>query len=101
MASKFYTIKKCIKTLYKFRYLFTCAFFLFLIGFLDSNSILRRYQLKQQINELHTQIDKYDAQYKTAQAALDRLQNDPKAMDEVARVKLFMKTRNEDVYVIE
>ena len=43
----------------------------------------------------------YENDYKNVTAELQRLKKSPNAYEEVARVRLFMKSDDEDVYVIE
>lgn len=83
------------------KYIVTVVLFVALVGFLDPNSFLARYEIDRQNARLREQIKTLDADYLKAQAELKRLENDPSAVERVARFRLFMRTNNEDVYVIE
>ena len=50
---------------------------------------------------LREDIRRYEQQYAADARTLYELHTDPAAVEKVARVHLFMKTDNEDVYVIE
>lgn len=81
--------------------LWTITLFVVVVGFLDSNSYLERYRIHRHNAELQQQIDEAEAAYATDSKALRQLKEDPEAVEEVARVHLFMKNDNEDIYVIE
>ena len=79
------------RSLTRHKYLWTILAFLILIGFVDPNSLWYRYRLYEHNETLREDIRRYEQQYAA----------DPAAVEKVARVHLFMKTDNEDVYVIE
>lgn len=98
MAEKFSGITRF---LIRFRYILVIIFFIVIAGFVDPNSFLARYRLTLRNNELRAQIEQCDAQYAAAERELRDLENNPRAVERVARVHLFMKSSDEDVYVIE
>ena len=83
------------------KYLWTILAFLILIGFVDPNSLWYRYRLYERNETLREDIRRYEQQYAADARTLYELHTDPAAVEKVARVHLFMKTDNEDVYVIE
>ena len=83
------------------KYLWSILVFVLIAGFLDENSSLRYWQLTQHNNSLREEIAQYETEYKETTEELQRLNKSPKAYEEVARVRLFMKSEDEDVYVIE
>ena len=76
-------------------------YLLVLIGFVDPNSLWYRYRLYERNETLREDIRRYEQQYAADARTLYELHTDPAAVEKVARVHLFMKTDNEDVYVIE
>ena len=68
-----------------------------LIGFVGSNSVLAHLGNKQRINELKDEIDYYEGEYSRDQARIHQLQTDPKAMEQIARERYFMKHADEEV----
>lgn len=72
-----------------------------MIGFLDDNSYVNRYQRWARLDNLRAEIEKYKAQYDDADAQLRSLQSDPHAVEKLAREKYFMKRADEDVFVVE
>ena len=83
------------------KYLWTTLVFLLIIGVLDENSLISRYQLHARNEATRAEIRKYEEQYQRDQRDLQEMQNSPDAVERVARMALLMKTPDEDVYVIE
>ena len=71
-----------------------------LVGFVDENSFMHRVQLEMQISDLRQQIDKYNAQNEHDAKKLKELRQNPKAIEKVARERYFMKTDDEDIFVL-
>ena len=70
-----------------------------LVGFVGENSILSHIQNKVTISELEAEIAKYRSFYETDRRKMDRLNSDPRAIEEIAREKYFMKREDEDIFV--
>lgn len=87
--------------MWRHRYLWAIVLFVAIVGFIDTNSFWHRYELHQANEELRTEIRKYDEKYLMDTRELRELETNPEAVEKVARVRLFMKTANEDVYVLE
>ena len=83
------------------KYLITVVLFLIVIVFLDENSLIRRYQHRQEIEALTQEIEKYRKQYEEDTETLKELMNNPEAMEKVAREKYLMKKPNEDIFIFE
>lgn len=98
MADK---ISGITRFLLRYKYFWAILLFVLVAGFLDPNSFLARYRLTLRNNELRAEIQECDAKYANAEQELHNLLNDPKAVERVARVHLFMKSSDEDVYVVE
>ena len=94
-------ISKIAKSLWKHKYVSTLVVFVVVVGFLDPNSFLRRYELHSQNEELKDEIVKYRNKYKHDSIELHQLQTNPSAVEQVARVHHFMKTDDEDIYIME
>lgn len=90
-------IKHCLK----YKYILTIAVFIAFIGFVGENSLVNRFEKKKEIMKLESEIDEYNRKFMEDKFALERLQNDPEAVEEVARSKYYMKTDNEDVFIFE
>ncbi len=98
MGEKF---KKIGKYIARHKYLCVILIFLVVVGFLDSNSFLYRYELYCHNEALRKEILKYEEIYAQDTRKLQELENNPMAVERVARMHLFMKTANEDVYILE
>lgn len=71
-----------------------------LIGFVGSNSILGHYQNKAKIDELKAEIEHYEDIYRHDQNQIHQMQSSKKEMERVARERYFMKTADEDIFVL-
>jgi cell division protein FtsB len=71
-----------------------------LIGFVGSNSIWGHYRNKMKISELKKEIEHYDGEYRRDQNLIHQMQSNTKAMEKVARERYFMKTDEEDIFVL-
>ena len=83
------------------RHKYAVAFvvFLLIIGLFDENSLYNRYQRQIEIGNLKREIDKYQEQYDAEHHQLQAIENDPAAVERLARERYFMKRPNEDVFV--
>jgi len=94
-------LKKVALGIVRQKYLWTIVAFVAIVGFLDANSFWHHYELRQQNNDLRKEISEYEALYAADTRELHELERNPEAVERVARVNLYMKTADEDVYVIE
>lgn len=83
------------------KYLITVGIFVVIIGFLDENSLLRRFGYEREISQLRNEIEKYRADYEENTKRLNELSTNPDAIEQIAREKYLMKKPNEDIYVFE
>lgn len=96
-------IKDLVKAFFAIRYMKYIVVLVIgvaLIGFVGSNSLLGHFRYKLQISELKDEIEHYEGEYQRDQAQIHRLQSNPKAMEKVARERFFMKTADEDIFVL-
>jgi cell division protein FtsB len=70
------------------------------IGFLDENSVWKHLRNQQYIGELKEEINEYEERYKHDQAQIRELESDPKSIEKIARERYFMKTDDEDIFVL-
>ena len=83
-----------------YKYAITIVVGILLVGFVDENSFMHRVQLEMQISDLRQQIDKYNAQNEDDMRKLRELNHVPGAYQKIARERYFMKTDDEDIYVL-
>ena len=83
-----------------FKYIVVLVVGIMLIGFGGSNSVWSHLKNKIHINELKNEIEIYEDQYQHDQAQIHQLQSNPKAMERIARERYFMKTPDEDIFVL-
>jgi len=82
------------------KYIIVLALGVILVGFLGDNCVVAHLQNKSRISELKAEIDYHLALTKSNQEQVDRLRTDPKAVEKVGRERYFMKTADEDVFVL-
>ena len=75
--------------------------FIVIIGVLDENSLMRRAMHKYEIAELKSEIERYTEQFEEDSRRLEELDNNPEAIEKIAREKYLMKKPNEDVFIFE
>lgn len=83
----------------RYKYVVAIVIFLLILGALDENSLWVRYQRQVEIGNLHREIDKFQEQYDRETAQLQSLENNPAAVERLAREKYLMKRENEDIFV--
>lgn len=91
----------CWNYIRRYKYPGAILVFLLIVGLLDENSLYTRYQRQQEIDNLKREIDKYQTEFEAESAMLEALENDPEAVERMARERYFMKRPNEDVFVFE
>ena len=88
------------KYIWRHRYISTLVVFLLIIGLLDPNSWLFRYQVRAHNDELRDAITVLEQQCTNDSIALAKLASGQEAVEDMARVKLFLRSSYEDVYII-
>ena len=85
----------------KHKYWITLAVAVLIIGFLDQNSLVRRYGYMREESRLRDEIEKYRQEFEESTERLNELMVDSGAIERIARERYFMKKPNEDIYVFE
>ena len=96
-------IKDMIKAFFAVSYVKYALVFVIgvvVIGFVGSNSIWGHFRNKMRISELKEEIEHYEGEYRRDQNQIHQLQSNTKAMEKVARERFFMKTDDEDIFVL-
>jgi len=83
-----------------YKYLIVIVLGIALVGFADEESIMQRSKLRMEISDIETEIATFSKQYEADSARLKELKRDPKAVVKIAREQYFMKTDEEDIYVL-
>ena len=83
-----------------YKYAITIVVGILLVGFVDENSFMHRVQLEMQISDLREEIDKYNAQNEADLEKLKEMRKGTEAYEKIARERYFMKTDDEDIYVL-
>lgn len=84
----------------RFKYLITIVLGVIWVGFVDETSIVQRVKYEMRISELKSEIQHYDGQTKAANAQLQAIATNPKAIEKIARERYFMKAADEDIFVL-
>ena len=82
------------------KYVVVCIVGIALIGFMGKNSVLGHMRNKVEISELEEQISQYNKQTERDMKRIRDLDRNPKAIEKIARERYFMKTDDEDIFVL-
>ena len=77
------------------------ALFVLLMGFLDEKSLLSRYHHKVELGELRSEIRHYTEMYNHDTRYLQQLESNPEVLVEIARERYYMKTDDEDIFIVQ
>ena len=84
----------------RYKYPITIVLGIAIVGFVDENSFIRRWEYNYEIKDLRSEISKYNAQYERDSSRLGSLKNNHNAIKKVARERYFMKADDEDIFVL-
>ena len=84
----------------KHKYLLTFILIVLIVGVVDEDSFLNRHPRRVRIDMLRQEIANYKRQYDEADKKIVDLENNPKAVEKIARERYHMKRPNEDVFVL-
>lgn len=82
------------------KYILVCILGVLIVGFLDENSVLSHFNNLQRIDELKGEIEHYEGINQANKDRIRQLEKDPKAIEKIAREQYFMKTDDEDIFVL-
>ena len=89
------------KAICRHKYGFVIGAFVLLIGVLDENSLWVRYQHKVELAQLRAEIRKYKEMYEHDTRYLEDMGGHPEVLTKIARERYYMKTDDEDVFVVK
>ncbi|NPD80430.1 septum formation initiator family protein [Prevotella sp. PINT] len=84
----------------RYKYLITFVIGTIVVGFADSNSLYHRVLLQYEILDLQSEIEQYTKIYEKDKSQLRDLERNPRNIERIARERYFMKTDNEDIFVL-
>ena len=83
-----------------YKFLIVVVLGIVLVGVLGDKRLSTSIKSAITIEDLENEIDKYNAQNEHDAKKLKELRQNPKAIEKVARERYFMKTDNEDIFVL-
>lgn len=83
----------------KHKYLLAILLIVLIVGVVDEDSFLNRHPRRVRIDMLRQEIANYKRQYTEADSKIRELENNPKAVEKIARERYHMKRADEDVFV--
>ena len=83
------------------KYLVVIFFIVLIVGFIDDNSFMHRFDRRSRMGQLRNEIEAYKEQYEAADRCLREMDSDPKSIEKMARERYYMKRPGEDVFVIK
>ena len=81
------------------KYILAILLIVLIVGVVDEDSFLNRHPRRVRINTLKKEIANYQRQYNEADRKIRDLENNPKAVEKIARERYHMKRADEDVFV--
>lgn len=87
--------------LFKLKYLIALAIFVVAVGFVGENCLVNRIGQQREIARLKSEIDEYNRSFEADKETLNALKHDLDAVKKVARGRYYMKTDNEDIFIVE
>jgi len=82
------------------KYFLTSVAFLVWLFFFDSNNVILRFRLKNQLNELRKEKQFYLDEIRKDSLLTQKLLNDTAELERFAREKYLMKKEGEDVFLV-
>ena len=82
------------------KYLIALIAFVVIIGFLDTNSVWNRLEIRKVNDSLRQEILVYEEKSRRDSLRLDELRKNPDAIIHVAREQYFMKRPGEDIFIV-
>ena len=83
-----------------YKYIIVSVVGMLIVGVVDDNSFRKFIELELQIDDLKSEIKKYNSQNEADTKQLRELKRNPKAIEKIARERYFMKADDEDIYVL-
>ena len=83
------------------KYFLTFLFIVLIVGVVDEDSFLNRHPRRVRIDMLRQEIAHYKHQYNEADSKIRELENNPKAVEKIARERYLMKRSDEDVFIFK
>lgn len=85
----------------RYKYVIALVIFTLVIGFVGDSSLVNRIAQKEKIANLEQQIKEERAIFERNKIELANLQKDPEIVKQVAHEEYYMKSSDEDVFVVE
>ena len=83
------------------RYFIAALAVLIWLLFFDKNNFIHQRRMSRQLKELRSDREYYLEQIASDSAMIEKLENDPDALERYGREQYLMKKENEDIYIIK
>ncbi|MBQ8656123.1 MAG: septum formation initiator family protein [Prevotella sp.] len=90
-----------LKSFKPLKYIIVIVIAVLLIGFVDENSVWSHLRNKEHMSELKSEIDQLNKEHEHNKEQIKMLDEDPKAIQKIARERYFMKADDEDIYILK
>lgn len=87
--------------IFKLKYVVALAIFIGVIGFVGESSLVNRIAQQQEISRLRAELDEHNRKFEQDKKTLNALKYDEEAVRDVARSRYYMKSDNEDIFIVE
>lgn len=82
------------------KYVMVCIIGVVVVGFFSETSVWGHVKNLHRINELTEDIERYQTAFRRDSVQIRELDKNPKAIEKIARERYFMKTDDEDIFVL-
>lgn len=89
-----------VKRMHSLKYIVVVVVAVAVVGFIDENSVWSHVTNKRRIAVLEDEIRQHLDTHRRNMEQLHELNTDPKAVEKIARERYFMKTSDEDIFVL-
>ena len=93
--------QKLKQLIIKLKWCVASAIFIIAIGFIGEDCWINRYSKRKEIAHLKGEIAEHERKFNEDKAKLNSLKNNPEAVKVVARERYYMRTDDEDIFIIE
>ena len=84
----------------RYKYWIVSVIGVLVVGFIGENSIMQQVKNKRHISRIEKQIEELNEKFTADSLRLSELYTNPEAIEKIARERYFMKSDDEDIFVL-
>ncbi len=94
-------LRRIWNLLRRHKYTITLAYFAAVLFYFSDNSFYHQWKQQREINSMKEEIEDYENKYVHDGKQLNDLEHDPSAILRIARERYLMKSKDEDIFIVE